>query len=508
MATTGTAIRGLEPRRGGTKVTFPMKLHALLEDQEQQRQQQQASATEPDTNDDENDTRVIGWLPHGRAFCIYDRHRFWTELMPLYFEHQTEFSSFQRQLNIYGFLRLPNTNNTHHRLNTRCQPPNNPASPTHATTTPTHASSPLYCYYHELFLRGRGATTIPRPTRARHAVRRSYDPDTQPRFERFPPSFGPVANATLPSSSSPPGAASVSSTAVAPPTLESRRLCRGLDQQPSVVSYTNASSLVEAALGWQHPGWQQQQQQSSSLLSLFGSGGGNDLVRLPPAAGMIPFRETATNRTAAADAVSGLWRSSSMEDAAVTTAMLLVNAARYPQVTAQLALIQQQQQQLTPLSTSSSMMGMPPPSGGWDLVSALLQNNTSNCSSSHWGGGLDSTNHHHFAAAMGRAGNGFLMVPNPQNNDINNIYRLHVAAAAAAAPPPMAFERMAWTPTRTRNPYTSGGGGIVGPSGGAAVPETALSPVVDSSSTTVVNSLLTSLLASSSSSSSFYKQYQ
>ena len=45
------------------------------------------------------------WQPHGRAFKVHDRKRFLTEVMPKFFK-QTKFSSFTRQLSIYGFNRL------------------------------------------------------------------------------------------------------------------------------------------------------------------------------------------------------------------------------------------------------------------------------------------------------------------------------------------------------------------------------------------------------------------
>ena len=45
------------------------------------------------------------WQPHGRAFKIHDRKRFATEVMPRFFK-QSKFSSFTRQLRIYGFSRI------------------------------------------------------------------------------------------------------------------------------------------------------------------------------------------------------------------------------------------------------------------------------------------------------------------------------------------------------------------------------------------------------------------
>lgn len=66
---------------------------------------------------------IFGWQPHGRCFCIHKTKEFVDYVMPTYFR-QSKLTSFQRQLNLYGFARL-----------TRGQ----------------DAGS----YYHELFLRGK-----------------------------------------------------------------------------------------------------------------------------------------------------------------------------------------------------------------------------------------------------------------------------------------------------------------------------------------------------------------
>jgi HSF-type DNA-binding len=127
---------------GGAKETFPIKLHAMLE-----------------LVDELGLNAIVSWLPHGRAFKVFDKKRLTEEVLPRFFEHQSEYASFQRQLNIYGFLRL------------------------------TGQGTNQKAYYHELFLRGRPefCPLIPRNRSASHKVRRTYDPTSEPDFERMAP---------------------------------------------------------------------------------------------------------------------------------------------------------------------------------------------------------------------------------------------------------------------------------------------------------------------------------
>ena len=74
--------------KGGIAFPFPSVLHAMLE------------RADPEKFDD-----VVSWQPHGRAFTVHNPNRFVKEVMPLFFR-QTRFASFQRQLSLYGFLRL------------------------------------------------------------------------------------------------------------------------------------------------------------------------------------------------------------------------------------------------------------------------------------------------------------------------------------------------------------------------------------------------------------------
>ncbi|KAL7567252.1 hypothetical protein ACA910_016719 [Epithemia clementina (nom. ined.)] len=98
-----------EPKfRGGLTTHFPVLLHAML------------TKAETDGYSD-----ACCWEPHGRAFSVHNRDKFVKEVLPLYFG-QTHFSSFQRQLNLYGFDRVS-----------------------------LHSSMSPGAYYHTMFLRTR-----------------------------------------------------------------------------------------------------------------------------------------------------------------------------------------------------------------------------------------------------------------------------------------------------------------------------------------------------------------
>ncbi|CAB9521838.1 shock factor protein 4 [Seminavis robusta] len=93
--------------RGGVTEPFPERLHRLLKE------------IADDGNGD-----VISFLPHGRAIAIHKPDRFVEDIMPQYFK-MSQLSSFQRQLNLYGFKKVGSGNRD------------------------------AGAYYHELFLHGR-----------------------------------------------------------------------------------------------------------------------------------------------------------------------------------------------------------------------------------------------------------------------------------------------------------------------------------------------------------------
>ncbi|CAB9505248.1 Heat stress transcription factor [Seminavis robusta] len=68
--------------------TFPHKLYRMLFEVEKNGQED-----------------IVSFFPHGKAFIVHDPKRFVEEIMPRYFS-TSRMSSFQRQLNLYGFQRI------------------------------------------------------------------------------------------------------------------------------------------------------------------------------------------------------------------------------------------------------------------------------------------------------------------------------------------------------------------------------------------------------------------
>ncbi|KAG6411652.1 hypothetical protein SASPL_129736 [Salvia splendens] len=55
--------------------------------------------------DDPHTDSIISWSPAKNSFIVWDPHRFSTDLLPRHFKH-SNFSSFIRQLNTYGFRKI------------------------------------------------------------------------------------------------------------------------------------------------------------------------------------------------------------------------------------------------------------------------------------------------------------------------------------------------------------------------------------------------------------------
>lgn len=67
---------------------------------------------------------IVAWKPHGRAFQVYDTDLFVEKILPRFFK-QSKITSFQRQLNLYGFRRILHGKDTgayYHELFLRSKP--------------------------------------------------------------------------------------------------------------------------------------------------------------------------------------------------------------------------------------------------------------------------------------------------------------------------------------------------------------------------------------------------
>ena len=124
-------------KRGGVAEGhhFPEKLMNMLD---------KASILHPDT---------VSWCSHGRAFKVRKPEVFTNEVMGTYFKQSSKWTSFQRQLSLYGFRRI------------------------------THGED-AGAYYHEFFLRGRPllCKRIQRQRVNGTGVRQPTDITTEPNF--------------------------------------------------------------------------------------------------------------------------------------------------------------------------------------------------------------------------------------------------------------------------------------------------------------------------------------
>jgi len=122
--------------RGGVADPFPQKVHRMLEEVEK-----------------EGKSDIVSFYSHGRAFGVHDIDRFVDEILPKYFERQSKWNSFNRQLNLYGFVRIT-------------------------------SGEDIGGYYHELFLKGRPnlcrymrRVGVPHGEDRRKIRQKEYDPD-------------------------------------------------------------------------------------------------------------------------------------------------------------------------------------------------------------------------------------------------------------------------------------------------------------------------------------------
>jgi HSF-type DNA-binding len=135
-------IRMFQRHPTTNKENFPVILHMLVE---------------TCSNATTRQNGIVCWHQHGRAFQITDKSRFTNEILPLFFPSQTRYSSFHRQLNYYGFLRLSGT-----EVNT---------------------------FYHEAFLQGRLhlAYFIQRSRHTSGASRQAFNFESEPDFTQMSP---------------------------------------------------------------------------------------------------------------------------------------------------------------------------------------------------------------------------------------------------------------------------------------------------------------------------------
>ena len=125
--------------RGCFSNPFPNMLHAILI-----------------ASESEGTMDIMSWRPHGRAFRIHKRDAFCEQILPQYFK-QSKITSFQRQLNLYGFLRISR-------------------------------GPDAGAYYHDYFLRGRkGLCVHIRRTKIKGTrIKAMRNPADEPNFYRMP----------------------------------------------------------------------------------------------------------------------------------------------------------------------------------------------------------------------------------------------------------------------------------------------------------------------------------
>ena len=149
--------------RGGVSEPFPQKLHRMLESCEK-----------------EGLSDIVSFYKHGRAFAIHQPRRFVSEVMPAFFR-QSRLTSFQRQLNLYGFRRIsqgPDNGGAYRYRSIRwgCVFPSF-VIPSSFFPIPRYSG-----YYHELFLKGRpGLCVNMKRVKIKGTSKPKRDPETEPK---------------------------------------------------------------------------------------------------------------------------------------------------------------------------------------------------------------------------------------------------------------------------------------------------------------------------------------
>jgi len=73
---------------------------------------------------DKANENIITWLPHGKAFIVYQKEKFANDILPRYFK-ETKYTSFTRKLNRWGFERVnrgPEVGAYYHKFFQRSNP--------------------------------------------------------------------------------------------------------------------------------------------------------------------------------------------------------------------------------------------------------------------------------------------------------------------------------------------------------------------------------------------------
>jgi hypothetical protein len=82
-------VIAMEFAKEDLRLSFPCKLFHMLEDAEEK-----------------GFRHIVSWNAEGNGFMVHDASVFLKTIIPQYFNHQTKYKSFQRQLSLYGFTRI------------------------------------------------------------------------------------------------------------------------------------------------------------------------------------------------------------------------------------------------------------------------------------------------------------------------------------------------------------------------------------------------------------------